>query len=132
VLESYAARLGAIKYRAGDLDPLEEKVREFQYHLEKGHMDELLNINTQFHDMLYALSRSPRLIKMINDLRDQIFRFRRIILRKKETAIISNEDHREMIEAMKRRDANRVELLVREHILRGKELVMKNLQNRDT
>lgn len=127
VLESYAARLGAIKYDEGELQPLEDKVKEFEYHLEKGNMEELLSINTQFHDMLYALSRSPRLIRMINELRDQIYRFRRIILKKKETAIISNNDHKQMIEAMKKRDAERVEALVREHILRGKELVLKNL-----
>ena len=129
VLESYAARLGAIKYKEGELEPLEEKVREFQYQLDNGNMEQLLSINTQFHDMLYALSRSPRLIRMINELRDQIFRFRKIILRKRETAIISNNDHREMIEAMKKRDADRVESLVRDHILRGRELVMKNLRN---
>ena len=75
--------------------------------------------------MLYALSKSPRLIKMINDLKDQIYRFRKMILRDAELARMSNEDHRHMLEFIKRRDAEGVENLVREHLLRGQAAAMK-------
>jgi len=45
----------------------------------KGRLTELPRINTEFHNLFYALSQSPKLIKLINDLRDQIYRFRRIL-----------------------------------------------------
>ena len=131
VLESYAARLAAIKHREDELQPLEKKIHEFQFCLNKGRIDDLLKINTEFHDLLYALSRSPKLIKMINDLRDQIYRFRRIILKMKKMAKTSNEDHKEMLKAMKMRDAGMVEKLVKEHILRGQRVVLKELENRN-
>jgi DNA-binding GntR family transcriptional regulator len=76
------------------------------------------------------MSRSPKLIKMINDLQDQIYRFRRIILRIETMAKTSNEDHRQMLRAMKKRDADRVETLVRQHILRGQKIVLRELENR--
>jgi DNA-binding GntR family transcriptional regulator len=82
-------------------------------------------VNTQFHDLLYALSRSPRLVGMIDALRDHIFRFRQIILRDARRARISNDDHRLMLEYIRRREAEGVERLVREHILRGQEMVLK-------
>ncbi len=130
VLESYAARLAAIKHQRQELEPLEEKIEEFQYHLNRGEMEALLQINTEFHGLLYAMSRSPRLIKMINDLRDQIYRFRRIILKIEMMAKRSNDDHRQMLRAMEKRDADRVETLVRQHILRGQKIVLKELENR--
>jgi DNA-binding GntR family transcriptional regulator len=130
VLESYAARLAAIKHQRQELEPLEEKIEEFQYHLNRGEMEALLQINTQFHALLYAMSRSPRLIKMINDLKDQIYRFRRIILKIETMAKTSNDDHRQMLSAMKKRDADRVETLVKQHILRGQKIVLKELENR--
>jgi DNA-binding GntR family transcriptional regulator len=125
VLESYAARLAALRHQDSDLMPLEEKIREYQDHLDRGELDVLLKINTEFHDLLYALSGSPRLVKMINDLRDLIFRFRQVILKIEGMARQSNEDHILMLEHMKKREADKVELLVREHILRGREVVLK-------
>ena len=125
VLEGYAARLAAIKHEESDLKPLETQIQTFQQHLDNGKLDILPDINTEFHDMLYALSKSPRLIKMINDLKDQIYRFRQMILRDAELAGMSNEDHRHMLEFIKRRDAEGVENLVREHLLRGQAAAMK-------
>lgn len=130
VLESYAARLAAVKYRKEELNPLEEKINEYQTCLELAHLEELPKINTEFHDLLYALSRSPKLIKMINDLKDQIYRFRRFLLNVEGMARISNEDHRQMLKAMKEQDAARVERLVRDHILRGQSIVLKELKRR--
>ena len=125
VLESYAARLAALKHRREELEPLEEKIRAYQAGLEKHDTEALLRINTEFHDLLYALSRSPRLIAMINNLRDQIYRFRQVILKVEEMAKTSNEDHRLMLSFIRKREADRVEMLVREHILRGQEIVLR-------
>lgn len=119
VLESYAARLSAVKHEESELIPLQQKIAEYERYLEHRGLAELPRINTEFHDLLYALSRSPKLIKMINDLRDQIFRFRRIILRDEALARMSNEDHKQMLEHIRRRDAEKVERLVKDHIVRG-------------
>ena len=125
VLEGYAARLAAVKHEESDLVPLEAHIRTFQQHLDNEELEILPDINTEFHDMLYALSKSPRLIKMINDLKDQIFRFRQMILKDAELAAMSNADHMQMIESIKRRDAEGVERLVHEHLMRGQSAVMK-------
>lgn len=126
VLESYAARLAATHHKGEEeLDPLDQKIHEYQLHLDQGNLKELLRINTEFHDLLYALSRSPRLIKMINDLQDQIYRFRQVLLKTEENAGISNEDHKLMLKLISKRDLEGVESLVREHILRGQGIVLK-------
>ena len=97
---------------------------EYQKCLEKKANDKLQKINTEFHDLLYALSRNPKLIKMINQLRAQIARFRQIILKQDDYAVESNEDHFKMLDAIKNRDGDAVEKLVREHILKGKKAVL--------
>ena len=125
VLESYAARLAAMRHLEGELQPLEERLRRYQQCLDRGDLELLPQINTEFHDLLYGLSRSPRLIKMINDLRDQIYRFRLVILKKRGTAELSNNDHRLMLRAIRDRDTDGVERLVREHILRGQDIVLR-------
>lgn len=124
VLESYAARLASIHHLEKDIGPLEAKIAEYQYSLENGLMKDLPRVNTEFHDLLYSLSHSERLIRMINDLKDQIYRFREVILSIEEMARASNNDHRLMLEAIRARDADRVERLVKDHILRGREVVL--------
>ena len=125
VLESYAARLATIRHQDGELVLLEEKLVEYETFLERGQVDELAGINTDFHDLLYGLSRSPKLVKMINDIRGQIFRFRQVILKIEAMARVSNKDHRLMMAAIRARQADRVEQLVREHILRGQDIVLR-------
>ena len=126
VLESYAARLAAEKHKNSDLKPLEKKIKLYQKHLDRKDLEALPDINTEFHDLLYALSRSPKLITMINNLRDQIYRFRQLILKDEKLARMSNEDHKDMLERIRQRDARGVERLVREHLVRGQKAVLES------
>ncbi len=130
VLESYAAKLAARKHTANELKSLEEKIEAYQVCLDQGRLKDLPRINTEFHDLLYALSRSPKLIHMIHGLRDHIYRYRQIILEKKGMAIQSNEDHRQMLLAIKQRDGEGVERLVREHLLRGQAVVLEEFDRK--
>lgn len=125
VLESYAARLAAEKHRRGELKALEDKIAAFQNCLDRGDLAALPGINTAFHDLLYALSRSPKLIKMISDLSDPIYRFRHLILQNRRLAQVSNADHRQMLALIRRRDAAGVEKLVRGHLRRGKAAALE-------
>jgi DNA-binding GntR family transcriptional regulator len=124
VLEGYAARLAAINHQPGQLKRLKEKIDEFQRLLDAKHLKGLPQVNTEFHDLLYALSNSPRLIRMIDALRDHIYRYRQIILKEPGQAKTSNADHRLILESIRMRDAEGVEQLVREHILRGQKMVL--------
>jgi DNA-binding GntR family transcriptional regulator len=125
VLEGYAARLAVLHHQADDLKPLEEKIAEFDRLLERKSLRGLPEVNTRFHERLYALSGSPRLVGMINALRDQIFRFRRVLIEDEIQARVSNEDHRRILAHIRRRDAEAAERLVREHIGRDQETVLR-------
>lgn len=69
---------------------------------------------------------------MINQLRAQISRFRKILLMENRYAEQSNEDHIKMLAAIKNRDGETVEQLVRQHILKGKTVVLNLLEKRKT
>jgi DNA-binding GntR family transcriptional regulator len=125
VLEGYAARLASMRYTPQKLKPLIRKNELFRKHLEKGDLKALPKINTDLHNMIYDLSGSPKLIRMINDLKEQILRFREIILKDKDLALASHLDHSHMLEMMEERRVEQVEMLVRDHILRGQEAVLQ-------
>lgn len=123
-LESYAAGLAALRHEPGELAPLDIKINEFQKHLEGGRLNKLVEINTEFHQLLYSLSGNTRLIRMIGTLQDQFHRFRKIILEKASLAQASNEDHRQMLVYIRKRDVEETERLVKKHILKGQQAVL--------
>jgi DNA-binding GntR family transcriptional regulator len=127
VLEGYAARLATAKHTPAELESLLRQNNLFEKHLKAHDVDALTRANTKLHDMLYSLSRSPKLIRMIADLKDQILRFRKMILKDITLARASHQDHRDMLAMMKLRKEREVEELVREHILKGQTAVLQQL-----
>lgn len=131
VLEGYAARLATVKHSPAELKPLNRKIDQFERHLQNDDLESLPDINTELHQMLYALSRSPRLIKIINDLQSQILRFRIMILKDRALARASHQDHREMMAMMEKREEQVVEQLVKAHILKGQSAVLALYDNNE-
>jgi DNA-binding GntR family transcriptional regulator len=57
-----------------------------------------------------------------------MYRYRVIILRYGRKAQFAVTDHREIIAAMKAKNARQTDKLIRKHITRGKELIKKKIR----
>lgn len=128
VLEGYAGYLATSRATDDDIRSLEETVRQEEEFLRRKDTEEIIRLNTEFHDKLYKAAKSSKLYSIINDLRDYIYRYRIIIFRYEGMAEISIKDHKDMIGLMKAKNARQVEKLVRKHIIRGGELVKKKMK----
>ncbi len=128
VLEGYAAYLATIRATDEDLRTMESIVKRQEICLDNGETDEVIRLNTDFHDILYACAKSKKLLAIISDLRDFIFRYRILILRYEGMATIAIQDHKDMIALMKAKNARQVEKLVRKHIIRGMGLIKKKMR----
>jgi len=128
VLEGYAAYLATLRATEEDVRAMESIVKRQEICLDNGETDEIVRLNTDFHDILYACAKSKKLIAIINDLRDFIFRYRILILRYEGMATIAIQDHKDMIALMKAKNARQVEKLVRKHIIRGMGLIKKKMR----
>jgi DNA-binding GntR family transcriptional regulator len=130
ILESYAAFLATEKIDKVKLGLLEDKLRESEEYVKRGETEKLIQLNTEFHDILYRSSKSRKLYHMINNLRDYFYRYRVAILGINGIPQRSLRDHKKMLLAMRKKDSALVEKLVREHILRGKEIVLEEFERR--
>jgi DNA-binding GntR family transcriptional regulator len=128
ILESYAAFLATEKIDKVKLGLLEDKLRESEEYVKRGETEKLIQLNTEFHDILYRSSKSRKLYHMINNLRDYFYRYRVAILGVNGIPQRSLRDHKKMLLAMRKKDSALVEKLVREHILRGKEIVLEEFE----
>jgi DNA-binding GntR family transcriptional regulator len=128
VLEGYAGYLATLRATEDDLRAMEWIVKQQEMCLDRGETDEIIRLNTEFHDLLYTCAHSKKLVAMISDLRDFIYRYRILILRYEGMATIAIQDHKDMITLMRAKNARQVEKLVRKHIIRGMGLIKKKMR----
>src|SRR5512139_3277585 len=129
-LESYAAYLATLHISPEKISQLEKKVKESEDALEKGHEEKLVQLNTDFHDLIYKSCKSKRLSEMINNFRDYFYRYRSLLLRTEKGTNYSIDDHRRMLEAMKKKNPRLVERLVRNHLARGRDIILKEISEK--
>ncbi len=126
LLESYAAYLATEHINDSIVKKLEDSIKAYRTAFEnKGNTDKLMQLNTQFHEIIYKAAGSGKLYSLINSFRDAIHRYRRPLLECEHYAKVSLQDHEEMVKAMRRKDKKKVEELVRKHILRGMDIIIK-------
>jgi DNA-binding GntR family transcriptional regulator len=126
-LESYAAYLTTLQITPDKISSLEKKLKESEDALDRGDDEKVVQLYTEFHDLLYKSCKSKKLIEMINNFRDYFYRFRSALLHMENGISYSNKDHRQMLEAMKKKNPKLAERLVRKHLARGKELILREI-----
>ncbi len=126
-LESYAAYLATLHITPDKISTLEKKVDESEDALKSGDTDKVVQAHTEFHNLLYKTCKSKKLAEMINNFSDYFYRYRSALLQTKGGFHYSLEDHRQMLAAMKKKNPALVERLVRKHLARGKEIIMKEI-----
>ncbi len=128
VLESYAAFLATQRADEKILEELEKLIMESKKYLEGKGSEGFIECNTRFHDLIYRSGKSNRLYRMILNLRDHFYRFRSLILKIEGMPRTSYEDHKKMLAMMRKGDAGAVEQLVRDHILRGRDMLLQEIK----
>ena len=127
-LESYAAYLATVHMAPDKISILERKLKESEDALESGDDDKALQLHNDFYDLLYKSCRSRKLAEMIDNFRDYFYRYRAALLRTENGASLTNQYHRQMLEAMKKKNPRLAERLVRMHLARAKELVLREIE----
>lgn len=127
-LESYAAFLATLHIPAERIEALERNLDETKRAMEAGDYQEVIRLHTEFHNDLYKACKSRKLLDMIQTYSDYFYRYRPALVHSASGFRSSLEDHHQMLEAMRRRDPQRVERLVRKHLDRGKRIILKEIE----
>ena len=116
-LESMAGRIVAQNATDEDIRTLWDLFRNFEQRSPKEHVNEYSDANIAFHKSIFRLSGS----KLIQDMTDNLFihirAIRKLTIGQENRAERSIHDHKEIIKALERRDADQAEKLIRDHTL---------------
>ena len=75
-LEILAVQLACEKVTEQQVLKLEEAVEEFERAVKTGDLKQIAQSDIDFHDKIYEAADNPRLVNLLNNIREQIYRYR--------------------------------------------------------
>lgn len=126
VLEGMVARYAVDNITSEDLEKLRELVEQISPVLDNP--SEYFRLNLEFHNRIKKISRKKRLVEITNNLRSSTEHYMRIATTFSELRQRGQPQHYELLDALKNRDKDRVERLMRQHVLVGAEVLAPYFQ----
>ena len=125
-LEGLCARWATQNITEEQIENLEEIILLSDFHLHKkgeGQTEQVSEMDGKFHKIMYEASQSRILEHLLKDFHKYVQMARTMSIEAPNRAEKSIEEHREILNAIKAKDAVRAEMLANQHILN----VMDNL-----
>ena len=126
VLEGYAARCATKVLTATDIAKMETVNRQIEAASQKKDLRRVLELHNEFHDIFLRACGNEKLHAIVQNMVMQFQRFR-LILAMPGKIEGSIRQHRDIIEAFRKKDPDIAEELVRKNALYGKNLLLREL-----
>jgi len=123
VLEGLAARLAAKIMNKEEIKELENYLKQMEYYTNKNDALAFSEMDAEFHELILGICGNNRLIQIRKNLSDQAHRYRIRSLSIPGRLKYSLKEHREIVEALKRKDVKQADRLSQKHI----ENVLENI-----
>lgn len=116
LLEGFCARQACTKMKPKDFDKLEALHKKLEENFEKHDQEEYIRINNQYHSLVQKIAGNRTLNQIVSGLRKKILLYRFQSLNLPERFEHSIREHRDLLEAFRKRDDARAETLMRTHL----------------
>lgn len=132
-LENFAVGLAAERITEDQIKVLYENAKVFEEQVRNNKTDdaeyilELAKTDEKFHALICEATGNSRLVQMMNNISDQIYRYRVEYLRDGESRKKLSEEHIELCESLKNKDADRAVELMSRHIVKQKEHILSSV-----
>lgn len=121
LLEGHALRIISEKISEEDLDQLNGFIEKAEEALRKKRIDEVFKWNTKFHDLLHNMvAEKRRLYRLMVNVRKYALRYRKDTLQYPDGGRRTIDGHRKILLALKLKDPDLCEKIMREHIQEAK------------
>lgn len=127
-LEKFAVELACNNIDREELDKLHQCHEIFKGAFEAGELTEIANKDEEFHDVIYVATRNKRLIQILNNLREQIYRYRLEYIKDAKKWMNLIEEHDNLIRAIEEKDVETAKSVIGDHIDNQKQTILENLK----
>ena len=125
-LDDLAVQVACDKITQEQLERLMATMKNFELAVQAGDLSKIVAYDVEFHDVIYEATDNPKLVILLSNLREQIYRYRVEYLKEKENYPMLIVEHEEIVQALKQKNKERVADAMRNHI-RNQAEVVKNI-----
>lgn len=108
------------------LEEMEENIYLAKFHAERGHFDQMSELDSRFHEIMYEACNSKMLEHLLRDFHQYVQRVRKKTLSTIDRSVASNSEHSAIMEAIKNNDPVKADELATLHIHNAYENMVKN------
>lgn len=128
VLEGFAARRAATRISPGDVVRLAESCERFEELRAEEDVTELVRENVRFHEIVLEAAGSARLAQLVRGVVQLPLVYRSFYWYSPEQKLISEHYHRQLTSALGARDAERAEIVMKEHVLEARDFLVAKVR----
>lgn len=115
-LDELASQLACERITAEQLERLNMRKLDFEASLKTGNLKLIAEADVNFHDVIYEATGNPKLVSLLNNLREQIYRYRVEYIKKAENHPILIKEHEAIYQSLLNRNQEAARLSIREHV----------------
>ena len=127
-LEELSMELAVLRMEDDKLAELEDVNAAFEKKLSGTDLTAIAEADERFHMVIYEATGNERLVQVINNIKDQMYRYRLEYIKDKEKRKGLFAEHQQIIETLKAKDVPRAKLAIKEHIDNQEATIMVNLR----
>ncbi|MFQ9932841.1 MAG: GntR family transcriptional regulator [Lachnospiraceae bacterium] len=128
VLECLAIELSCQKITGDIISQLEENLVRFKGAIRKNDIKEIAITDVDFHEIIYKSTGNKRLIQILNNLREQMYRYRFEYIKDKETRENLANEHRSIIDALAVGNIEEGRRAILKHIDKQEITILENIK----
>lgn len=115
-LEALAARLACQRMDERDFLKMQLAITEYSYAAKTKNVDEMMKQDVEFHDIICHATGNDKLIQMFTNLKEQVERYRVAYLKNTNKYSKVENEHLEILEALRNHDGHKAADLAIAHI----------------
>ncbi len=124
-LESLSNGLAAKRITPDELEHLQNLLVMLKPYVEQMDMEKIVELDIEFHDLLYHASRNKRLVGIISNLRDQLTRFRTLSMSYPGRLEATMEEHKSIVDAIAAGDSEAARQAAEKHMENSESTLLK-------
>lgn len=129
VLEEFAISLACKNATPEMITNLKASNKLFEAAVVSKDVVEIVDADVHFHDIIYGMTDNPRLIQIINNLREQMYRYRLEYVKDGRTHSVLISEHNDIINKIAENDEESAKTVVRQHVNNQEKGIVRKMQN---
>lgn len=130
-LDELAATIACEQMTAEQLDTLKSTMREFEEYTKTGNVKKIAEADVKFHDIIYQATGNPKLVNILSNLREQMYRYRIEYLKDEKNYPVLIREHSEIVEGLMAKDKTKVTAAMHRHVENQVEAVKEIIREQD-